>query len=187
MEDCEVWKMVEDYPNYMVSNFGRIKSLNYGGNTGKEKIRKPKINIDGYLCLTLYKDGKPKEFRINRLVALAFLPNPDNLPEVNHKDCDIKNNHVDNLEWCTRSYNINYGDRNKKVLLTRKKNNSYTVEKPVIQIDLNNVPIKTWPSINEAGRNGFDNGHIWACCHNKQKSHKGYKWMFFLPPALPLK
>ena len=105
----EIWKDIKGYEGkYMVSNLGRFKSLNYR-RTGKEKILEGYPDKDGYLYVQLWKDGKGKNCRINRLVAQAFLENPQNLPEVNHKDEDKTNNRVENLEWCTTQYNIKYG------------------------------------------------------------------------------
>lgn len=186
MENCEVWKDIPGYEGlYQVSNLGRVKSLDYH-RTGKEKVLNPGTNHKGYLFVVLCKNGKTKNYAVHRLVGQIFISNPNNLPCINHRDeCRI-NNIYTNLEWCTYSYNNNYGNRNKKALLTKKKNNSYTVERPIVQIDLNNIPVKIWNSISDAGRNGFSIGHISHCCHNKQKIHKGYKWMFFLPPSLPL-
>lgn len=124
----EVWKDINGYEGfYQVSNLGRIKSLSRKVWTGKylknieEKI-KSNAYCKGYDCIHLYKNGEYKQFRINRLVAETFIPNPNNLPEVNHKDEDKINNKVDNLEWCTSKYNANYGTRNVRVAeKTRKK------------------------------------------------------------------
>lgn len=102
----EIWKSIND--RYSVSNLGNIKS-NYAN---KEKILSPYKNHDGYLMVDLRSPGKRKSISVHRLVAIAFIPNPNNLPEVNHKDEDKTNNRVDNLEWCTLQYNCNYGTRN---------------------------------------------------------------------------
>lgn len=102
----EVWKNIDD--RYSISNFGNVKS-NYAN---KERMLKPYKNHDGYLMIDLRSPGKRKSISVHRLVAQAFIPNPDNLPEVNHKDEDKTNNCVDNLEWCTTQYNCNYGTRN---------------------------------------------------------------------------
>ena len=99
--DDEIWRPIEGYEDYQVSNFGRVKSFKQG----KIIIRKPALNMQGYLYVILHKDGKQKPFRINRLVALAFIPNPDNKPEVNHKVGCKLNNYVGNLEWVTSSEN----------------------------------------------------------------------------------
>ena len=112
----EIWKEIDGFSNYMISNFGRVKSLGrwvkyYKGKRWlKEKIRKSSLNKrNNYLYVVLFKEGKPKGYSIHRLVAEAFIPNPDNLPQVNHKDEDKTNNCVLNLEWCDEKYNVNWG------------------------------------------------------------------------------
>lgn len=111
-KEIEEWKSLDfiGFPDYEVSNFGNVKSLNYK-RSGKEKIMKQSKNKNGYLQLALWKNGKYKRYLVHRLVATAFLPNPDNLPCVNHKDENKGNNHVDNLEMCTHIYNMNYGTK----------------------------------------------------------------------------
>lgn len=111
----EIWKNVND--RYSVSNFGRIKS-NYAN---KERIMKQQNDSHGYLFVSLMIDGKKKTTAVHRLVAEAFIPNPNNLPQVNHKDEDKTNNCVDNLEWCTLQYNCNYGTRNVRKGLNCRK------------------------------------------------------------------
>ena len=110
----EEWKDIKGYEGlYQISNKGRVKSL--GNNkTRKEKIRDGKIGNRGYKKISLCKNGKEKKYSIHRLVAEAFLPNPDNLPVVNHKDENKLNNNVENLEWCTQAYNVNYSHNNCK-------------------------------------------------------------------------
>ena len=120
----EEWRDVVGYEGlYQVSNLGRIKSLNYN-HTGKEGILKLIYGKDGYVKISLCKKGeKPETFLVHRLVAIAFIPNPNNLPEVNHIIDDFEHrsdNRVENLEWCTRDYNCNYGSRNKKVSENKK-------------------------------------------------------------------
>lgn len=121
MENIEIWKSLDflGYPNYKVSNFGRVKSLNYKC-SGKEKILKLVKNKLGYIQITLSKEGERKNFQVHKLVALAFLKNTYNLPMINHKDENPLNNHVDNLEWCTAKHNANYGTRNERVSKTSK-------------------------------------------------------------------
>lgn len=110
----EEWKTIDNYEDlYMVSTLGKVKSLKHN------RVLRPNIKHDGYMFVILCKNGKVKPFRVHRLVAQAFIPNPDNLPEVNHKDENKVNNTVENLEWCTSSYNINYGTRNHKCMITR--------------------------------------------------------------------
>ena len=115
--ETEIWKPKKDYEGlYEVSNLGRVKSLGNGKSiNSKEGILKPGKIKQGYLQVTLCKNRKQKRFLVHRLVAEAFLPNPENLPFINHKDEDKTNNSVDNLEYCTREYNNNYGTRNERV------------------------------------------------------------------------
>lgn len=104
----EEWKPVKNYPDYLISNFGVIKNK-YG-----KLLKLRKIN-GGYFQVCLCKDSKPRYFLIHRLVAEAFIPNPDNLSEINHKDENKQNNCVDNLEWCTHEYNMHYGNCSNKI------------------------------------------------------------------------
>ncbi|MBQ6298277.1 MAG: HNH endonuclease [Selenomonadaceae bacterium] len=102
--DSEIWLPIPDYENYHGSNWGRVKSF-----WGKEpKILKPTLTRRGYLRVVLYKDGKQKTFLVHVLVARLFIPNPDNLPEVDHRYGMKFDNYVGNLRWATRNENIRY-------------------------------------------------------------------------------
>lgn len=173
----EIWKDIKEYEGlYQVSNKGNVKSLNYL-HTGEERIRKPSVGGNGYLQVELCKNGKRKKLLIHRLVLMTFAPisNMDKL-EVNHKDENSQNNSLDNLEWCDRSYNINYGSR------TQRSAQSHSI--PVVQIDLStNKIINVYHSSMEADRQGFHHGAIIQCCKNKlnrpgNNIYKGYKWMY---------
>ena len=119
----EIFKDIKGYEGlYQVSNYGRVKSLyriqimpTGGKRIIEERILKTIKNKKGYIGVHLSKNNKDKTVYIHRLVAQAFIPNPNNYPQVNHKDEDKTNNHVDNLEWCTAKYNSNYGHRNDKI------------------------------------------------------------------------
>lgn len=101
----EIWKPIQNYDGiYEVSNLGNIKSLNYR-KSGKESILKQGIIRNGYKDVALWNHGIVKYPMVHRIVAIAFIPNPNNLPQVNHKDGNKSNNHVGNLEWCTSSEN----------------------------------------------------------------------------------
>ena len=159
----EEWRDAKEYEGkYQVSNTGKVKSLNYR-NTGKEKIMKPQDNGKGYLFVQLCKDGKVENCRINRLVAQAFLPNPNNLPEVNHKNEDKTDNRVENLEWCTTQYNVEYSQG-----------------KAVIGINKISGLIVEFPSAKEASRQmGISQGNITMCCQGKRyKSAGGFYWHY---------
>lgn len=169
----EIWKDIENYYGlYQVSNMGNVKSLNYL-HTGKEKILKPGVGRDGYLRVELCKNGKRKTLLIHRLVLMTFAPinNMDKF-DVNHRDENRQNNSLDNLEWCSRSYNINYGTRNQKI------------SKPVVQLDTTtNKVVNVYCSAWEADRQGFNQSNITQCCKNKfsrpgNNIYKGYKWQY---------
>lgn len=110
----QIWKDIPGYEGkYQVSNTGEVRSLNYNG-TRKSKVLKQGTDKDGYKRVHLYKNGKNKNYLVHRLVAQAFLPNPNNYPIINHKDENPSNNYYKNLEWCTYEYNNNYGNCRKK-------------------------------------------------------------------------
>ena len=117
----EIWKDIEGYEGlYQVSNLGRVKSLTKMVGRGKrykvcERIVSLQKAPNGYMRLHLDKDGERKYFSVHRLVAQAFVENPNNLPHVNHKNETKTDNAVSNLEWCTPKYNSNYGTRNTRI------------------------------------------------------------------------
>ena len=174
----EFWKNIKDYENlYQGSNLGRVRSFDrwVKGRNGslrfcKGRILKPGINGRGYLQVDLCKNGKVKKFLVHRLVAEAFLPNPDNLPEVNHKDENKQNNNVENLEWCDRTHNVNYGTAIERMIKTASKS--------VLQYTLDGQFVREWESTAECGRNGFNQGHVAECCQGKRKTHKGFIWRY---------
>ena len=107
----QIWKDIKGYEGkYQVNQVGQVRSMNYL-RTGKVKRLSPGLSSDGYLQVGLYKDGKYYHYLVHRLVAEAFIPNPNNLPQVNHIDENKTNNCVWNLEWCDAKYNSNYGTK----------------------------------------------------------------------------
>lgn len=162
----EIWKNIAGFEGYQVSNFGRVKSF-YGK---KERILKAGLRSNGYLNVILCKNGKMKCFLIHRLVANAFIDNPDNLPVINHIDENKQNNQVSNLEWCTYSYNNSYNDKGKKT--------GAKLAKKVGQYSKDGKLIKIWPSMIEADRNDFNMGNICSCCQGKRKTHGGFIWQY---------
>lgn len=171
----ENYKDVKDFEGkYQVSNFGQILSLSYG-RTGKPKLLKPQKTKDGYLRVGLSKNGKRKSFLVHRLVAETFIPNSNNLIEVNHKDEDKTNNRTDNLEWCDRKYNMNYGTCIERIV---KKTTNGKLSKTVLQFTKSGDFVREWISAKECGRNGFILSCVIRCCQGKRKSHKGYIWQY---------
>lgn len=166
----EIYKDLDSY--YSVSNFGNVYSKR------RNVILKPhndSKNI-GYKYVTLNYNGKKITRQVHRLVAQLFIANPDNLPVVNHKDENPSNNNVNNLEWCTQSYNLSYGTKVKKEHQTKVNKNSCNAPKPVLQLDLEGNVLNRFESANEAGRClNIANQHIIDCCNNKTcKDSKGF-------------
>ena len=186
----EVWKDIKGYEGlYKVSNFGRVKSLCRKSICGshyitiKEKILKPsKTGSDRkYLHIILAKDGINISKFIHRLVAEAFIPNPNNLPQINHKDEDPSNNCVYNLEWCDAKYNMNYGTINRRrgESLGYGKDNPYSI--PIIQYDKNGEFIKEWDSTMDVERElHIQHSNITKCCKKQLhfKTAGGFIWRY---------
>ena len=142
---------------YAITSCGKVYSYR------TKKFLKPQKAGAGYLEVSLYKDGKQKKYLIHRLVAEAYLPNPEGLPQVNHRDENKENNALPNLEWCDQKYNINYGSHNQKI------------SKPVYCEELN----KTFDSARAAARElGLDNSHIIKCCKGKLKTTGDFHWRY---------
>ena len=164
----EIWKPVVGYEGlYEISNMGRVKSIKFN----KEKILSLQKDKYGYLRSGLRKMGKLKNCFVHRLVAEAFIPNPNNLPIVNHKDENKQNNCVENLEWCTVKYNNSYGS----AIFKRKEK----LKKTIVQYTLTNTPIKEWRSAKDIEIElGLSHQLIGRCCLNKCKSAYGYIWKY---------
>lgn len=177
----EKWKFVPGYEGlYMVSNFGRVKSVDryvehpvIGKQFVKGKILSLHCSKNGYLQAHLSKDGRNCYYCVHRLVALAFIPNPDNLPQVNHINEDKTDNRVENLEWCTNKENCNHGTRNQRMKSTlSKKVNQYTLDGELV---------KTWDSVSEAAKTlNCCVGHITRCCHGKLKKYHKFRWEYVI-------
>ena len=187
----EIWKTAisdgEPYEGlYKVSNLGKILSLNYR-NTGRAEVMTTVQGKNGYLRVRLRKNGKTKTCYIHRLIAETFLPNPENLPEVNHIDEDKTNNFVffnedgtvnkekSNLEWKNHRDNCNHGTRNERA---GKANTNGKLSKKVLQLSLSGELIREWPSTKECGRNGFTQSAVAACCRGEKPQYKGFLWMY---------
>ena len=185
----KIWKDVIGYEGlYMVSSFGRVISLERKVSNGKSfrivpfSIKKPniindRVNYKRYEY-HLYKGKRErKAITAHRIVATAFIPNPNNYPSIDHIDGNPFNNHISNLRWCTNSMNMNNPITKKRISLAKKGklNNSKSI--PVVQLKDNEL-IQIYPSAMEAKRKGYILSSVLECCKSKLKHHKGYKWMF---------
>lgn len=142
---------------YAITSCGKVWSYK------RQKFLKPQKRNKGYLFVILYKDGEEKKYAVHRLVAEAYIPNPDNKPQVNHRDENKEHNWVSNLEWMTNKENSNYG--------------SHDIRKSVYCVELN----KEYESVREAAKQlGVSDSHISACCKGKQKTCGGYHWHYLL-------
>lgn len=178
----EIWRDAVGYEGYYQgSTWGRVKSLervDCRGHRVPERILKPGKDRKGYLQVRLYKNGKAKTCKVHRLVAEAFIPNPDNLPCVNHRDENPSNNRVENLEWCTYEYNAEYGTRNERISKTLTNGKK---SKRVAQYTLSGELVKIWSSLNEIHRQtGWYIGNISKCCrgHRKYSHAHGFIWRY---------
>ena len=177
----EEWRDIQGFEGkYMVSNYGRVKSLNYN-KTGKEGVMKLTKASNGYLQVYLCKDGKRKFYYVHSLVATAFCENPEGYNVVNHINENKADCRADNLEWCSRSYNNTYNDRAKKAgkKVAEKNANHPKLSKSVIGINKISGLKLEFPSIAEAKRcTNISQGHICACCKGKRNSAGGYIWYY---------
>lgn len=176
----EVWKDVKGYEGrYQVSNFGNVMSLNYR-RTGKRKLLTPKINNDGRLWVALAGNGKPKPMLIHRLVATAFIENPNNYPQINHIDENPKNNCVENLEWCTQEYNIGYYyERYREDAKRKKYRHGKHMNKAVIQETKDGRFVRKWNNSRQTRAElGWNDWSIAECCRGNRKTAYGYIWRY---------
>lgn len=177
----EIWKDIEGYNGlYQISNLGNVKSVERyrkGKNNSAvyvpEYLLKGKIDKDGYINVALCtgKHKTMKFYRIHRLVAMAFIPNPNNLPVVNHKNEDKQDNRVENLEWCTVQYNTMYG--------TGRLRTSMKQGRAVEQLDLDGNVIETFYSMCVASKmTGVPQPNIHKVCNGDRRTAGGYKWRY---------
>lgn len=189
MSLIEDWRDVQGYEDaYQVSSLGRARTKTRLVSCHKKHLRtikgkmlKPIAKQTGYIQLGLSKNGKIECGLMHRLVAQAFIPNPENKPQVNHIDGNPANNHVSNLEWCTVSENGLHAYRTLGVIAWHKGNlgADTPTAKPVIQMAMDGTVIKRWECASDAVREfGFDSGCISRVAHGLASRHKGYRWEY---------
>ena len=191
----EVWRDIQGYKGkYQVSSQGRVRSLTrlITNKLGVSRlvqghIMKATKNRSGYYIVDLCQNGTIRHYQVHRLVASAFIPNPIDLPVINHRDENPVNNRTNNLEWCTVKYNNNYGHHNirndrcyrngrKRVKKLRYPHHFRQVK----QIAPDGSVVHIWSSIKAATKAGYGESNISRCCNKKSwyKTHKGYKWQY---------
>lgn len=193
----ETWRPCVGYEGlYEVSNMGEVRSLKRKVQYkayGKDMVRTQKgrilsqINKDGYRQVSLWKDGKNKIWRVHRLVALAFIPNPNNKPFINHLDEVRDNNCVENLEWCTPAENLSYGtarERGRETQIRGWRERKYHTSlsercRPFGKYSKSGELLAIFMSANDAERSmGKSSSCIWKCLHGYLRTAYGYKWEF---------
>ena len=180
----EIWKPIEGYADYLISNLGRVKSIKFN----REKILKTYQDKHNYWRVNLCENGKQKTHLVHRLVAKAFVPNPNNLPYINHKDENPSNPICTNLEWCTHQYNMNYGTIKERSSIshTGKKQTIEHINKvietqikPVNQYTKEGILVKVWNSMKDACIElNIQKSSLTKCCQGKRKTAGGYKWEY---------
>lgn len=198
----EIWKDVDGFEGrYQISNFGNVKSLNYN-NTGNPKNLVKRKNYSGYLWVNLHLYGTHKPKLVHRLVAEAFIPNPNQYSQINHKDENKGNNEVSNLEWCTQSYNAKYylerhpgalNERLEKARASRKPRSpkppkilkikstpkTSRFNQTIIQTTKDGEFVKEWENSNTIKHTtGWNASSIIRCCEGARKTAYGFKWHF---------
>ena len=190
----EIWKEIEGFDNYQISNLGRVKNIKF------DRYVKPLVGNRGYVHVNLYKDGKMKRLSLHRLLAIAFIPNTENKPCIDHINTDRSDNRIENLRWATRKENhnnplsiVNHGNasRGRVVSEEQKKNQSEKMKgrfkgvrkssKKIIQLTLDEIFVREWDAIKDAAESlGVSSTAIWNCLNGKSqvKSIKGYKWKY---------
>lgn len=178
----EEWRTIIGYDGlYEVSNYGNVRSVQRKVKTKGGAIRNSpgrllmqKVARNGYKQVHLMKENVGRWYLVHRLVAIAFVPNQANLPQVNHKDENKQNNRCDNLEWVTASHNCRYGHRNDKMVAERSKK---------VECIIGN-DVKTYNSIREAARlTGISASHICQCCKGLRRTAGNRRWMYAIELA----
>lgn len=161
----EIWKQIEGYEGrYLVSSLGNVYSLK------RNKLMKPKLNKYGYYCIRLFDGERKHDWTVHRLVASAFISNPENLPVVNHKNEIKQDNRVENLEWCSVKYNSNYGT----TIQRSAKNRS----KPILKTDLAGNPINLYMDSESLRQSEYKRENVQTCARGITETAYGFRWFY---------
>lgn len=159
----EKWIGVVNWDSYMISSYCRVMNITTG------KIKTPHLHHSGYYTISMHKNGKPKYFILSRLIGLHFVPNPDRLPEINHKNKIRRDNRISNIEWNLSIENIEH----------RMTSLDYDNKKPIIQMDMDGNEIREWESTYKAAKTlSVSSGNITNTLLGKFKYAYGYKWKY---------
>jgi hypothetical protein len=167
----EEWRDILGFEGrYKVSSLGRVKSFLEYGKVQERILRQDIYRGNGYFYVTLYRsNGSKEKHYVHRLVAESFLPNPNSLPTVNHKDECKTNNRAENLEWVTYAENLNYGTHNERCADSKRK--------PILQLSPDGAFIREWGSTDQVAKElGFHQSNINKCLHHKRNFAHGYRW-----------
>lgn len=188
----EIWKDIPDYPNYQVSNYGNVRNLHFFSHRktkrdyGVRNLTLLKHNA-GYYTVHLHKDGKMRTFLVHRLVAMCFIPNPENKPEIDHINTNRADNRVENLRWVTPQENLDNPISHKRMWEGYRKKvpgmfvgGKSPLSKRVVQLDLYGRVIKVWDSVSDACREmkGIMPSGVSQACKGIIRKHGGYKWAY---------
>tara|TARA_R110000772_G_scaffold227233_1_gene337945 strand:+ start:332 stop:898 length:567 start_codon:yes stop_codon:yes gene_type:complete len=166
---------VKGFPNYTVTKLGSVINKH-------NKVMRGEVSIHGYKRVRLSSKGSSKKFSVHRLVALAFIDNPLNKPQVNHINGNKTDNRVDNLEWCTASENEIHSYRVLGKIppstAFKKGCRQECLIKSIYQYGMDGELIKAWDSLSDAQRSGFQQANITKCAQGKRRTHKGFLWSY---------